>query len=123
MSESPVAPPDDPRPYKCRVDVTFPTALHAKRASEVLSVDNEIGDKTARSFSLISAAAAATESAGEGAPYANNESVTDPDDLRVMRVHVEAAEARLLRVSMSTFYDLLNIVLKCFREFGDDDGN
>ena len=43
------------RPYKCEVDVQFPTAIDAKRACEVLSVDDEIGNRVTKQFSICSA--------------------------------------------------------------------
>ena len=30
----------------------------------------------------------------------------------------EATDAKMLRVSMSTTYDMINVALKCFQEFG-----
>ena len=35
----------------------------------------------------------------------------------------QATEAKMLRVSVSTFYDYLTVSLKCLQEFGHDDGD
>ena len=37
-------------PYKCEVDVTFPNDIDTKRAFEVLSVDDEIGNRVKKEF-------------------------------------------------------------------------
>jgi hypothetical protein len=37
--------------YKCSIDIQFPSPLHAQNALDVLSVDEEIGDKVSKSFS------------------------------------------------------------------------
>ena len=31
----------------------------------------------------------------------------------------EAVDAKMLRVSISTTYDMINVALKCFQEFGE----
>ena len=46
---------EDRRPYKCQVDVKFPSQTQAKRAGEVISVDGELGDKVVKTFSLVAA--------------------------------------------------------------------
>ena len=46
---------EDRRPYKCQVDVKFPSQTQAKRAVEVISVDGELGDKVVKTFSLVAA--------------------------------------------------------------------
>ena len=86
----------DPRPYKCQVDVTFSTFTEAKRAMDVLSVDGELGDKVVKKFETVS---------------------SESGDGFVLRVSVAATEAKMLRVSLSSFYDVLKVVLKCFQEF------
>lgn len=45
----------DPRPYKCKVEVTFASPDQAKHAMDVLSVDGELGDKVVKNFALIPA--------------------------------------------------------------------
>mmetsp|Transcript_4108 Transcript_4108/g.9219 ORF Transcript_4108/g.9219 Transcript_4108/m.9219 type:complete len:83 (-) Transcript_4108:153-401(-) len=41
-----------------------------------------------------------------------------PIHLRFSR-QFEATDAKMLRVSMSTTYDMINVALKCFQEFGE----
>jgi len=36
----------------------------------------------------------------------------------ILRVDIQATEAKMLRVSISSFYDMLNVFLKCQQEFG-----
>mmetsp|Transcript_28733 Transcript_28733/g.52516 ORF Transcript_28733/g.52516 Transcript_28733/m.52516 type:complete len:111 (-) Transcript_28733:399-731(-) len=98
-------------PYKCEVDITFPTARHAKTCMDVLSVDDEIGDRVVKSFELVSIG----QAAGSATSVQSNND--DIKDFAVMRVCIQATEAKMLRVSLSTFYDVLNVVLKCFQEF------
>jgi len=38
--------------YKCSIDIQFPSPLHAQYALDVLSVDEEIGEKVSKSFEL-----------------------------------------------------------------------
>ena len=38
------------QPYKCSIEIKFPSALHAKNAKEVLEVDREIGDRVTKSL-------------------------------------------------------------------------
>ena len=41
--------------YCCEIDVTFPTPRHAQQVMRVLQVDQEIGDRATKTFSLCSA--------------------------------------------------------------------
>lgn len=77
--------------YKCFVEIQFPTTTCAQQALEVLSVDQEIGDRVVKTLSVR-------------------------DDLLV--VNVQSSEAKMLRVSISSFYDMLTVFLKCHQEFG-----
>jgi hypothetical protein len=36
--------------YKCSIEIKFPTDLHAQHAMEVLSVDQEIGDRVIKTL-------------------------------------------------------------------------
>jgi hypothetical protein len=76
--------------YKCSIDIQFPSPLHAQNALDVLSVDEEIGDKVSKSFST-------------------NENL--------LSVCFASKEAKMLRVAISSFYDMLNVVLKVNQEF------
>jgi len=84
-------------PYICQVDIAFPTAEHAENTKKVMEVDEEIGDRVQREFSLVQG--------------------TDTEELVVMRIRFQATEAKMLRVSISTFYDYLKVALKCIQEF------
>jgi hypothetical protein len=88
----------DSRPYKATLQISFPFPAHAAMAMKTLSVDEEIsGDKVAKTFSLEQ---------GDG-----------EEEACVLCAHIEASEAKLLRVSVSSFYDMLTVSLKCFQEF------
>ena len=41
------------RPYSCEIDISFPTAISAQQAKEVLQVDTELVDTVVKTFSLI----------------------------------------------------------------------
>jgi len=90
-------------PYKCEIEVTFPSPVQARRAKSVLEVDGELGDKVIKTFSLSKSTQASS---------------MDSDDCKsVLFINFEATEARMLRVSLSSFYDALNVYLKCLQEF------
>ena len=62
------------RPFKCEVDVSFPTAIDAKRAFEVLSVDDEIGNRVKKEYVICAT---------------NSEGITVPCPTgKVLRVYV-----------------------------------
>ena len=42
------------RPYQCQVDITFPSSVDAERAYQVLSVDDEIGNRITKDYSICS---------------------------------------------------------------------
>mmetsp|Transcript_31075 Transcript_31075/g.46328 ORF Transcript_31075/g.46328 Transcript_31075/m.46328 type:complete len:102 (-) Transcript_31075:572-877(-) len=86
--------------YKCEIDITFPSSKIASQIRDVINVDDEIGDKVIRTLSVVSSSS--NDTTGES---------------NALRVNFQATEARLLRVSISTFYDVLNVSLKCFQEF------
>jgi len=175
---------DNNKPYKCEIDITFPTKQHAQQCMDVLSVDDEIGDRVCKSFSVIDVvvvddvvvagenAAAGRGDGGDGggetvedvtttvmsdeglaSVVAGADSVVvgdkqgekdceiktnetgkeegstksgtidddddEMDDPRgVLRVNIQATEAKMLRVSISSFYDMLTVFLKCQQEFG-----
>jgi hypothetical protein len=91
------------RPYKCEIDIAFPSELFCKYTKDVLSVDEEInGEKVVKTFSLVS-------------------SNQHDGKLNILRVNIEATEAKFLRVAASSFYDMLAVVVKCYQEFGSDD--
>ncbi len=90
------------RPYKCEIDIAFPSVLFCRYTRYVLSVDEEIsGDKVVKSFSIITG--------------------NDHSKVSILKVNIEATEAKFLRVAASSFYDMLTVIVKCYQEFGSDD--
>lgn len=84
-------------PYACDIAVTLPSVAMAKQIQAILSVDREIGDRVVKCMSTV----------------------TDPETMtHQLIVQVKATEARLLRVSVSAFYEYLIVCLKCYQEFG-----
>ena len=43
---------DLPFPYKCDLEISFPTARHAETVMKALEVDQDVGDRVTKSFSL-----------------------------------------------------------------------
>jgi Transcription factor Pcc1 len=43
---------NEPFPYKCDLEISLPTARHAETVKKALEVDQEIGDRVTKSFSL-----------------------------------------------------------------------
>jgi len=91
------------RDYRACIDLGFPTSESASQAMEVLSVDGEIGDKISKKFSVVEA------------------DCDENSELRVLRIEFEATEAKMLRVAVSSMYDSINVALKCFQEFGEQE--
>eukprot|EP00543_Licmophora_paradoxa_P002810 CAMPEP_0202447408 /NCGR_PEP_ID=MMETSP1360-20130828/6176_1 /ASSEMBLY_ACC=CAM_ASM_000848 /TAXON_ID=515479 /ORGANISM="Licmophora paradoxa, Strain CCMP2313" /LENGTH=84 /DNA_ID=CAMNT_0049064493 /DNA_START=87 /DNA_END=341 /DNA_ORIENTATION=+ len=77
-------------PYKCDLEIGCPTEEYSEKIKRVMEVDQELGDRVIRTYQL---------------------------DGRIMKVSFQATEAKMLRVSVSTFYDYLNVALKCIQEF------
>jgi len=78
------------------VDLTFPTAAGAAMVAEAVGVDEELQpDKIHR------------------AVMATGNKLTG---------HFKATEARLLRVSLSSFYDMVSVCLRTLQEFDDSGG-
>jgi len=163
---------NDPKPYKCEIDITFPKRKHAQQCMDVLSVDDEIGDRVCKSFSVVDVVAdvvdvvddnvagdttgvtgtvipavmgeegiasppitttgdggggggceeesdALVQSEGATREVAMTNREEDEDSRGVLRVNIQATEAKMLRVSISSFYDMLTVFLKCQQEFGE----
>ncbi|KAL3788089.1 hypothetical protein HJC23_008151 [Cyclotella cryptica] len=102
--------PEIDRSYTCRVDLALPSTSHAQLLQDVLSVDGELGNKIAKSFAIVAV------SSDEHEVQDSNEGT----DMRVLRIDFEAADAKMLRVAVSTMYDMIIVALKCFQEFGSD---
>eukprot|EP00558_Chaetoceros_sp_UNC1202_P006974 CAMPEP_0197241340 /NCGR_PEP_ID=MMETSP1429-20130617/7401_1 /TAXON_ID=49237 /ORGANISM="Chaetoceros sp., Strain UNC1202" /LENGTH=91 /DNA_ID=CAMNT_0042701161 /DNA_START=373 /DNA_END=648 /DNA_ORIENTATION=+ len=91
MSSVSSKPTEKDEPYKCSIDIQFLTRLHAQNAMDVLSVDKEIGDRVTKILAVKG---------------------------NIMVVNVSSSEAKMLRVAISSFYDMLSVFLKCYQEFG-----
>mmetsp|Transcript_3033 Transcript_3033/g.3653 ORF Transcript_3033/g.3653 Transcript_3033/m.3653 type:complete len:108 (-) Transcript_3033:993-1316(-) len=84
-------------PYECDLEISFPTKEHAHIVKSAMEVDEEIGDRIKKTFSIAKS--------------------STTDEPVVMGVQFQATEAKMLRVAVSTFYDYLTVTLKCFQEF------
>ncbi|KAL7538281.1 hypothetical protein ACHAXR_008446 [Thalassiosira sp. AJA248-18] len=93
------------RPYKCTVHIALPSKQYAQYLKDVVSVDQEISNKVVKSFALVKAPADGSQIDNEKKNYVFSQ--------------FEATEAKMLRVSISTTYDMINVALKCFQEFGE----
>lgn len=83
------------RPYQCRIELNLPSVRHAQQLQQILQVDREISYKDMhKSFDVV----------------ANINSAN-------LNITFYATQARLLRVSVSSFYDYLVVALKCYQEF------
>eukprot|EP00545_Synedropsis_sp_CCMP1620_P002058 CAMPEP_0119022800 /NCGR_PEP_ID=MMETSP1176-20130426/28763_1 /TAXON_ID=265551 /ORGANISM="Synedropsis recta cf, Strain CCMP1620" /LENGTH=103 /DNA_ID=CAMNT_0006977739 /DNA_START=4 /DNA_END=315 /DNA_ORIENTATION=+ len=90
-------------PYTCELDVTFPTKESAKRTTDVMCVDEEVGNRVVKTLEILPSSASTDE---QGA-----------SNMIIMRVSFKATEAKMLRVAVSGFCDYLNVALKCQQEF------
>jgi Transcription factor Pcc1 len=86
-------------PYTCEMEIVLPESSRTTMATDlmrILSVDKEIGRCVVRTFS-----------------------VRHPERHRnaALVVHFAATEAKLLRVSVSSFTEYLNVALHCYQEF------
>ncbi|KAG7359863.1 transcription factor Pcc1 [Nitzschia inconspicua] len=96
--------------HTCEVEVTFSTNLQAKQALQVLQVDQEPTDRVTKSFSLV-------ETEIHQGSNNNNVDGTQQSGTCLMKVRFESKELKMLRVSVSSFYDYLAVVIKTFQEF------
>ena len=92
------------RHYECTIHLALPSAQCAQHLRDVISVDREISNKVVKTISVVDSD---EDVKGE-----------EPSEGRVLRIHFEATDAKMLRVSVSTTYDMINVALKCFAEFG-----
>lgn len=79
---------------------------------DVISVDKEISNKVVKYFSVVM---------GRDHDIDDSSEVGDNDadsDMNVLQIRIEATNAKMLRVSISSTYDMINVALKCFQEFG-----
>jgi Transcription factor Pcc1 len=81
-------------PYTCEMEIVLPESRRtmATDLMRILSVDKEIG-RVVRTFSVR------------------------PARKNALVIHFAAPEAKLLRVSVSSFTEYLNVALHCYQEF------
>lgn len=97
--------------HACEIEVTFPTNLQAEQALQILQVDKEPTARVSKSFHL-------TKTGKEGSTRTNGDKCSSDSVLIYkMKVRFESKELKMLRVSVSSFYDYLTVVLKTFQEF------
>jgi Transcription factor Pcc1 len=87
-------------PYTCEMEIVLPESSRTTMATDlmrILSVDKEIGRCVVRTFSV------------RHHPERNRNAA--------LVVHFAATEAKLLRVSVSSFTEYLNVALHCYQEF------
>ena len=77
--------PTPNRPYKCAIAITFPKDTDAEYAKKALEVDEEPSEKVLKTYALQD---------------------------NVMHVEIEASEAKMLRVGVSSFYDFFRYDLE-----------
>jgi len=93
MSNNSMSNADSAYPYQCDIEIAMSSPEMASSVQAILSVDQEIGDRVTKEMVAHDA---------------------------VLHVHFRATEARMLRVSVSSFYDYLLVCLKCYQEFGNN---
>lgn len=79
-------------PNRCEIDIDLPSPQHASDLARILSVDRQVGDRVTQSFQAEDSC---------------------------LRVTIATETAKLLRVVVSSFYDQLQVALKCYQEFDD----
>ena len=80
-------------PTRRTVRVQFQTPDHAMTASKVLSVDDELSLKAVKELHV------------------------DSENGCMLVGHFRATDARVLRVMVSSFYDMLGVVIRTLRDF------
>jgi hypothetical protein len=97
--------------HACEIEVTFATNLQAQQALEILQVDKEPTDRVTKSFEIMVIENQSTDQDNDG-------TVDEVETNHLcLKVRFESRELKMLRVSVSSFYDYLAVVLKTFLEF------
>eukprot|EP00986_Skeletonema_menzelii_P021534 scaffold34855_cov154-Skeletonema_menzelii.AAC.2 len=109
---------DISRPYKSTVHIALPSIQYAQHLKDVVSVDEEVSNKVVKSFSVVTPQEVDGSDDDRGSDVIDRE-VGDDNSRRVLRINFMATDAKMLRVAMSTTYDMINVALKCFQEFED----
>jgi hypothetical protein len=80
---------------RCEIDIDLPSPRHAYDLARILSVDRQVGGggRVTQTFTAV-------------------------DGCR-LHVTIAAETNKLLRVVVSSFYDHLQVALKCYQEFDD----
>jgi hypothetical protein len=97
--------------HACEIEVTFPTNLQAEQALQVLQVDQEPTDRVTKTFHLLKQPAT-TVHPGDTDTLSEEQQL-----IYLLKVRFESKELKMLRVSVSSFYDYLSVVLKTLQEF------
>ncbi|KAI9651757.1 MAG: hypothetical protein M1831_007601 [Alyxoria varia] len=117
------------------IQTPFPTPRLARIALQALSVDEELSPLVRRSFSLSSSytsipamktapANAYTNATATAAAAVTTDEpqidATDAEDKRILITHYRATTNRMLRVSVTGFFESLGVVIGCMRELDNE---
>ena len=116
-------------PYECVVEIVLPSsATMAFDLMRILSVDQEVGGRVVKTFDLLVAdtdtdtdiAAADTGTTATGTGTTTDAAAkANATAANTLIVRFAATEAKMLRVSVSSFTEYLQVALKCYQEFGN----
>ncbi|KAI0160359.1 Pcc1-domain-containing protein [Xylariaceae sp. FL1272] len=95
-------------PCALSIHVPFPTKRLASTALRSLQVDKELSPLVSRTFSL-----GASE-------QVSVETTPDMDETNVLCVEYRATTNRMLRVSVNSFMESLNLILEVMQELDED---
>jgi len=99
-------------------DVTTTVMSDEGLASVVADDDVVVGDEHGEIDCEIKTNETGTEEGStKSSTLGDDDEMDDPRG--VLRVNIQATEAKMLRVSISSFYDMLTVFLKCQQEFGE----
>mmetsp|Transcript_55786 Transcript_55786/g.135181 ORF Transcript_55786/g.135181 Transcript_55786/m.135181 type:complete len:129 (-) Transcript_55786:123-509(-) len=111
-------PPSSSKMHSCDVRVTFPTNRQAQYALKVLQVDKEPTDRVTKSMEVEKMLDDIKQEKTTKDPTVKNDDDGEEEErIAVLKVHFESSELKMLRVSVSSFYDYLALVVKTFQEF------
>jgi hypothetical protein len=88
-------------PYACEVEIILPSTTTAVDLMRIMSVDKEVGDRVLKTFHVVP-----SSTPSDAAPATGT-----------LVVRFQATEAKMLRVSVSSFAEYLQVALKCYQEF------
>jgi Transcription factor Pcc1 len=97
------------RSYQCSIEFILPSRRHALQIKQILQVDREISYQDVyKLFTIVENPTAKMDHSSQNL----NTTCT-----AVLKVSFYSTQAKLLRVSVSSFYDYLIVALKCYQEF------